>query len=148
MVDKQKFWERIEKSDGCWNWTAAKSKAGYGQIRSKGITYYAHRLMWEELYGKIPKGYYICHHCDNPACVRPEHLFLGTSKDNHQDCMRKGRDNIGERNGWSKLTADEVLAIRRLWYGRIPTRLIAQMFGVGTNTVYCAGTYRSWRHLP
>lgn len=92
----QRFWAFVKKTKGCWLWigTLAKGKwGGYGSIRlpyGKGMIK-AHRLSWEMRFGPIPKGLQVCHSCDNPACVRPDHLFVGTQSDNQKDCEKKKR---------------------------------------------------------
>ena len=87
-----RFWKKVNKKAGnsCWEWTACKA-GGYGQIYVRGKLVYAHRLSWVWANGKIPKGLFVLHKCDNRVCVNPDHLFLGTNKDNMQDCVRKGR---------------------------------------------------------
>ena len=87
----------VEKNDGCWGWNGAKDGSGYGIISSrKGGGFApekAHRVSFEKCYGEIPQGMNVCHHCDNPQCTNPEHLFIGTQKDNMIDCSLKGRLN-------------------------------------------------------
>src|ERR1041384_6319384 len=88
----ERFWAKVKKTDGCWEWTGAKHKRGYGLIRSKEISMYrAHRLSWVIHNGPIPDGLHVPHDCDTPSCTRPDHLFLGTHKDNMEDATRKGR---------------------------------------------------------
>lgn len=90
----------IRIGDGCWEWQKGKTSHGYGTIRTSQKTVgMAHKISWELYRGAVPPGFYVCHSCDNPACVRPDHLFLGTQKDNMQDCSRKGRLASGPRNG-------------------------------------------------
>jgi len=90
----QRFWSKVEKTEGCWEWTASKV-VGYGQISAgrRGLQpLKAHRVSYEIVNGRIPSGLFCCHKCDNPACVNPDHLFLGTQKDNLDDMYAKGRD--------------------------------------------------------
>jgi len=135
-----RFWESVDKHGhepmDCWTWTGAKMSAGYGTI-GNGKTAYAHRLSWEFAYGAIPRGLFVLHRCDNPPCVRPSHLFLGTQSDNMADCAQKGRAAGGERNGRARLTTREVTAIRKACKkGRRGTqRLIAKQYAISEATV-------------
>jgi hypothetical protein len=90
---EERFWGKVRKSKDCWEWIGARCRAGYGSLglsRSrKRIS--AHRFSWELHHGPIPESLFVCHHCDNPRCVRPDHLFLGTRTDNTWDAIRKGR---------------------------------------------------------
>lgn len=84
------FWMRVECGPGCWLWKGRKSNKGYGMYGAHNRL--AHRCAWEiENEQAIPEGMFLCHHCDNPQCVRPSHMFLGDQKANMQDCSRKGR---------------------------------------------------------
>lgn len=142
------FWAAIQKTDDCWIWTKTRTKAGYGVYRAR----YAHRLSYEKHHGPIPDGLHVCHTCDNPACVRPDHLFLGTAKDNRDDMVQKGRaPNLkGENHGKAKLTEDNVREIRRL-YGRKkqrPTQTeLAERYCVTRSAIREIVTGRNWSHL-
>lgn len=94
-----RFWKYVAKSDGCWLWTASTNHWGYGQLSCPGRSYLrAHRLSYEMHVGPIPDGLFVCHRCDVPACVRPDHLFLGTPKDNVDDMVAKGRHRPVDRS--------------------------------------------------
>jgi hypothetical protein len=105
----ERFWAKVAvvPGDGCWEWTASRvgrnrPGGGYGQFwcSEKQTQLKAHRVAWEQANGPIPAGMLVCHRCDNPGCVRPDHLFLGTPKDNTVDMVQKGRDwkHAGARN--------------------------------------------------
>lgn len=91
MAADERFWSKVSKGDGCWEWQAGRLPTGYGRFSDKGVEYKAHRFSWALAHGAIPEGMLICHRCDNPRCVRPDHLFLGTNSDNQRDMVNKNR---------------------------------------------------------
>lgn len=130
------FWSHVDKTsnpNGCWEWTASKIQNGlpYGKFHIHRKYVSAHRFSWMIHKGSIPSGMLVCHKCDNPSCVNPNHLFLGTNKDNAVDRSVKGRGAINSRNGNSKLTDDKVLNIRNLYTNmHLSQESIAAMFGI------------------
>lgn len=152
-----RFWKYVKKSDDCWNWIGPLSNRGYGRffIGSRpGNSWLAHRFSWAVHYGNIPSGLFVCHHCDNPGCVNPKHLFVGTQFDNMSDAAKKGHLPqqrypwlfAGERNGRSKLTEKDVREIRRLSaiQGQRP---IADQFGISRSLVRHIQAWRNWTHV-
>jgi len=145
VVDR--FWSKVEKADGCWLWTAYCGKWGYGSFCVGDSMVLAHRVSYELAYGPIPDGLDVLHRCDNPPCVRPEHLFLGTDLDNARDMDSKGRrrPSPGERNGNSKLSYEQVTEIRGLYAGGgWSWRKLARQFGVSHHQIGLIVRGRSW----
>jgi hypothetical protein len=146
------FWRQVEKTESCWIWTGPKFR-GYGRARLNGRPILAHRLSWELEYGAIPEGLEVCHDCpdrDNPSCVNPDHLFLGTHTDNMRDAGKKGRmgNARGERHHEAKLTAEDVCQIRRRRDKGETLASIARDFGISDVNVSYIAQRKSWRHIP
>jgi hypothetical protein len=130
---RERFWPRVMLgfASGCWEWGASTNGKGYGQINvgGRGRPLLAHRVSWELMNGPIPDGLLVLHKCDNPPCVNPSHLFLGTVTDNMRDCARKGRA-AKTGTGAVKLAAADVLEIRRLSERGVIQTVLARRFGV------------------
>lgn len=150
--DIERFWSKVAKKseDECWEWLAGKNVGGYGQIKIKNKMYIAHRISWFLCNGEIPEGLRVCHTCDNPGCVNPTHLFLGTDKDNMRDKKEKGRNasRAGENNGQHKLTEAQVIEIREKY---IPYKytliMIAEEYGMSKSAIQYIIEYKSWKHV-
>lgn len=136
-----RFYSHVKKTDGCWLWTGGTNgKYGvFGGLPGALGHGYAHRWAWIFANGEIPKGMHICHHCDTPLCVRPDHLFMGTASDNHRDKVSKGRHHrqlhpmelAGEKNPACKLTDEQVRELRKFWRDTgLSFPKIAKRFGI------------------
>lgn len=142
-----RFWDKVKKSTGCWEWTANRLKAGYGKISVSGKMLLAHRVSWEIANGPIPPGLFICHRCDNRSCVNPAHLFLGTAQDNSNDMKAKDRHACGDRGGNRTLSEEQVFSIIDWCKDGLPYDHVARLFGVSKATVGHIMTGRLWKHL-
>lgn len=142
------FWSKVLIKNGCWEWPRL-SNTGYGGLRVNGKFILAHRFAWMLTFGPIPDGKLVCHHCDNPPCCNPEHLFLGTKLDNYKDMESKGRDRKaqGERQWYHKLTNAEVERLIEMRRNGNTYVSIARVFGLHKSTVYGICKGRTWRHL-
>lgn len=152
MTLEERFWSRVNKGDGCWEWVGLKFRLGYGSISVNGRMASAHRVSWEIHNGPIPDGLHVLHHCDNRACVCPGHLFLGTHRDNMRDREAKGRGKIPYRRGSlcnsAKLTEDQVIEIRRRYAaGGVLQRDLAAEFGVLRQEISRIVNRVRWQHL-
>lgn len=145
-----RFWQFVRKADGCWLWVGSQS-GGYGTFRLDGKMRKAYRIAWELTNGPIPDGLFACHRCDNPLCVNPAHLFLGTAADNNRDRHAKGRSRglfvNGSEHPRAKLTDGDVRTMRTLHAdGQLP-REIAVRFGVSRAQVAKIVTGKAWNHV-
>lgn len=135
-----RLWSRVEinRTSGCWEWTGNRNtRNGYGRVWVGGVNCYVHRLAYKMLVGDIAVGLHVCHHCDNPQCVNPAHLFLGTLRDNLRDAAAKGRTGKarGSGNGKHKLTEMDVTNIIQMADNGRDGVAIARAMGVPKRTV-------------
>jgi hypothetical protein len=144
-----RFWSKVEKIPfhECWEWVGARCDKGYGRIDRSGILERAHRVAYEILVGDIPAGQHVLHRCDNPGCVRPDHLFLGSNARNMADKVSKGRQRKGEQIPSSRLTAKDVSRIRERSRSGESYSALARAFGVTRPAIRDAVTRRQWAHV-
>ncbi len=110
---EERFFEKVNKTDSCWIWTGALNSRGYGSFRHEGKSVSAHRLSYTWHKGEIQEGLVVCHKCDTPSCVNPEHLWVGTHLENNQDCIAKGRfvQSSGNKNGHNQYKNKKTLSV-------------------------------------
>ncbi len=148
-----RFWAKVDKSGDCWLWTASTDTRGYGKIGDNGRTLVATRVSWFLEHGEWPT-LFVCHHCDNPRCVRPSHLFEGTARDNAQDCKRKGRHLTKEKGAgvWARgtrcsravMTEATVKEARDMRAAGATYIAIANHLGVSKRTAFDVTNRRTW----
>lgn len=171
---EERFWEKVDKREenACWLWMAGKNKRGYGVFNGSDNIYGAHCYSWILHNGPIPEGKFVLHKCDNPSCVNPAHLWVGSHTENMRDMFKKNRQAAitkpesfargerngaytkpekvlrGEANGMSTFKESEVLEIRRLYdSGSMTVNGIAEKLKKSRGGVYCIATRRSWKHV-
>lgn len=142
-----RFWEKVKKGPGCWEWQGGTFINGYGMFnvlreQPRG----AHRVAFEIQHGAIEAGVPVCHRCDNPRCVRGDHIFAGTPAVNHHDAMRKGRHTHGVRQHLAKLNPDKVRQIRRRQRNESCAAIAADL-GVNPSTVERVIRGETWKQV-
>jgi hypothetical protein len=144
------YWGKIRKDESCWIWTGCRDTSGYGLTTFRGRCQGVHRLSWRIHRGEIPKEMCVCHGCDEPLCVNPAHLWLGTRKQNTQDRDRKQRNNQprGSSNGNSKLVAGQVDSIRKMAKAGLTKRQISDIIGTSFANVSHILHGKTWKWLP
>jgi hypothetical protein len=133
-----RFWDKVDIGDSCWLWTGSLNHSGYGLFRFRGQSRVASRVSWILSNGEIPKGIFVCHKCDNPRCVRPSHLFLGTHRENIDDMMLKGRAQKarGETASSSKFSNEQTEEIRNMYKSSgLTMRALGKLFSVNSGTI-------------
>ena len=148
---EERFFEKvhINTKNGCWEWTAYKDPNGYGRFRFDGQMRQAHRWSYQQHVGEIPANMCVCHQCDNPRCVNPEHLFLGTHQENMRDMMAKGRHRRSDSAGLRKLCESDVRAVKAMLpkHGRGVCAFLARWFGVSRKTISYIKRGKLWSHV-
>lgn len=153
---EERFWTHVQKEGPvaprlgtrCWIWTA-NSLNGYGRLKVNGEMVWAHRMSWQFAHGEVPAGMFVLHQCDNPPCVNPDHLFIGSKLDNARDRDAKCRRAapIGVLNGRAKLTEDDVLKIRQRRSEGAKRKQLAQDFGVSLAAIKHVLGKSTWNHV-
>lgn len=149
--DARRFSTKIDRNEhGCWNWTGCTNQSGYGAFRVSRPTrktVLAHRFAYEMARGEIPPGLFVCHHCDNPKCCNPDHLYLGDQTRNMRDASERGRMPVGEAHHATTLTEIEARFIK-IWLAHgFPQRLIAETFQTSQTTVWNINRGASWSRV-
>ena len=149
MPVRERLNRKTERTAYCWNWSGSLNVQGYGVIRVAGKVHLVHRVAWELANGLIPDDLLVCHTCDNRRCVRLDHLWLGTAADNNADRAAKGRGiaQHGEDSNLSRLTEEQVLAIRARYAVGAKSVDLARDFGVTRQGVWLIVTRKAWRHV-
>lgn len=142
---QKRFWAKVDKEapNGCWEWTGARYVKGYGMLRVNGQCKQAHRLIMGE-----PEGLKVLHHCDNPCCVNPDHLYIGTASDNMRDMYRRNRSGErpkGEKHHSARLNWQKVREIRKLALSGVRNTVLAEQFGVSKVMVGKIVRNLSWK---
>lgn len=155
-ISKQRFFAKIHdfsKTNECWNWNSCKNKQGYGIFSFKSRNIKAHQFSWILHFGEYKKGLHVCHKCDNPSCVNPNHLFLGTHSQNMKDKVEKGNSPKGEKNVNSKLTKNDVEQIRKIYWKNFGTKnhvsmnSLAKKYNVNRTTISNILNNKTWKHV-
>lgn len=141
---EQMFHAKYERGEYCWNWTSTKDKDGYGLLFYQKKIYRANKLALQFAGTPVPDGYYACHKCDNPACVNPSHLYVGTPQQNSDDCRIRGRGQKGEKVHSAKLTEADVRLIRSSFETDEET---GKRFGVSRSNISMIRSRRTWKHV-
>lgn len=149
---EKQFLEKVDKTDSCWIWKGYRDSKGYGEIAgADGKRTRAHRVSWLFYRGQIPDGICVCHRCDNPPCVNPNHLFLGTQADNLRDMRTKKRWTprviVGGANPRCRFTADQVLALRKSFDAGGTLTEVAKKYALPISTVWNIVHRKTWSHI-
>lgn len=141
---EDRFWENVEKTDYCWLWTGTLSTPGYGMLSINGHYQNASRIAWELYHGETPGKKHVLHRCDNPRCVRGDHLFIGSHQDNMKDMVQKHRHHHGETHRSHKLTEQ---AVREIRVSKFTHRKLASIYSVGQSVISRIKAGKAWKHV-
>lgn len=147
---KQRMMDKVEKVNGCWLFRGCLNSWGYGQVRIQGRTLGAHKVMFELENGKIPKGKQANHTCHVCNCINPQHIYVGTQKENVRDMIEAGRSNyaVGERIGQAKLNGKDIIKIRGLIAAGLATKKgLARTYKVHRATIQAIVKRTTWKHI-
>lgn len=150
MSTSERFWSKVEKTRECWLWVGAKISGGYGSFKINRKTAMAHRVSWELANDSIPPNLHVLHRCDNPLCVRPSHLFLGTQKDNVADRVSKNRSSRGSKRHNTRLTeriVKKILKELMTHTGYGSRTKVAEKYGISLSAVSKMGVRKTWKHV-
>lgn len=144
---EERFWPKVDKSGDCWVWTGHRTLGDYGLFWINEKDERAHRVSWQFHNGSVPDEMHVLHHCDNPPCVNPDHLWLGTDADNVRDKVKKKRHCYGSHHGGSKVDESDVLIIRELRSIGTSVKALSWLFDIAEVTIYQISQGISWRHI-
>lgn len=148
----ERFWSKVKINDitDCWEWVSSRNNRGYGNFWYNGTSTKAHRMSYWLTFGSLDKDVLVCHKCDNPPCVNPNHLFVGTAQDNVQDRNIKLRHNLpkGENHWKSKLNNLQIIDIRQLYRsGGTSFNKLAKQFNVSKKLILLIVHNKIWKHV-
>lgn len=148
-IDKLKFMKLVNTVNSCWIWTGRKDRDGYGTFNHNGHRIQAHRISYAIYNGKTPSNLYVCHTCDNPTCVNPQHLFLATQQDNMDDMKHKNRSNIGSKSPTAKLIENDIYDIIIDIYNNkyLTVNDVSTKYNVEYQTIMLLLDGKTWTHV-
>ncbi len=147
LQEQERFWSKVEITDGCWLWLAGRNSNGYGSFGFQGKCYGAHVIAFADEYGCLPSPLSVCHFCDNRICVRPDHMWIGTNLDNWDDMRTKMRHTHGEAHAAAKFSDEDIANIRLLRSQGVSGAELARRYGVHKVTAEVIIRGKAWKHV-